>query len=333
MEDITAEEQAYLDSRGAGEPAAPVAPAPAPAPAPEPTIEPAAPGAAEPAPVEPTPVDPAAVPAIAEPAAPEPARTVPLAEHLEERKKRQALEAEVKAEAEKRAKLEGRFDEIAKRFAVPEPAPAAEPDVELDPVAVVKDLQAWKQERVKQDAQAAVDQRRYQEFANAVVTDEQRFTATTPDYAAAVDFLKRSVVDELKALGWTDEAQIAQEVTNRSVQFAGHALRSGKSAAEAAYTISKQRGYVPPSAAPAPPPVAAAPAAPVAAAAVPIPAAPATEAAKLDAVIRGVGAAKSLGSAPGSAPPKIDLDALANLSEEEMGKFDNATWRKIMKAS
>ncbi len=330
---ISPEEQAAMgtplvaDPAPAPEPAAPAEPAPT---AP---VEPAAaPVAAEPAPA--APAEPAATPAPK----PDEPHMVPYGALREERERRQAAERQA---AERQAKLEGRLEEIARRLAAPEPAPQAPAplDIDADPVAALKAVK----QQVDQFAALTAEQRtaaerqqqqhqQFQEFHSKYVKAAADFKATNTDFDQAYQHFIASRDSALQAAGFTDPAHRAAILANEERTIAEKAFAEGDNPASRLYAVSKSFGYKRSEPAPA-----AAAASPAPAGAASQPAAPAptpTEAQKLAAVSAGVArGSQSIGAAGGAPPPKLSLETIATMSDEDFGRaINDADFKKMMRA-
>ena len=166
-----------------------------------------------------------------------PKQTVPLAELLEERHKRQAKEAE--------------FDEfkttVDERLARLAEAPA--PDLEDDPFGKlehnqeklstdVSDIKATLEKQEKQSSEAV----KAQQFNQRVATMETQFRNDTPDYDTAVQHLSQTWLNQFQALGMNSEDAMGR--LNADAQtLMQNAITAGKNPAEVAYEMAQALGY------------------------------------------------------------------------------------------
>lgn len=269
---------------------------------------------------------------------------VPYGALREERERRQAAE---RSAAERQAKLEGRLEEIARRLAAPDPTPQAPApiDIDLDPVAALKAVKQQvdqfasmtAEQRVAAERQAA-EQTQFFEFRDKYVTAANEFKAEAPDFDAAYQHFIQARDSALDAAGYTDPAQRAAILANEERTIAERALSQGRNPAAQIYAVSKSFGYkrsepapngaapIAPSAAPAAVPSAAAPA--------PIPVAAPTEAQKLAAVSAGVErGSRSIGNSGGAPVPKMDLQTIFTMSDEEFGQaVSDKEFKAMMRA-
>lgn len=214
---------------------------PAPEPAPEPTT------AAEPAP---------------EPAEPAPPRgddsMVPLAALREERQRRQQLEQQQREMQQQMAELRGKFDGLAQgRQPAPEPEkPDPEPKYDDNPAewfrwrdrqnakeiaSLKKTTETYEAER-KQRQEAERVQQQQQQVVSAYANAANQFAAETPDWRDAYQFLAKSRVDELVALGYNPQQANAYQ-QQEEFNIAVNCMQQGVNPAEKLYTIAKMRGY------------------------------------------------------------------------------------------
>ena len=261
----------------------------------------------EPAPVPEPPPAPAPAPAPAEPAPqPEQPKMVPYQALQEERRMRQQLARE-RAELEQR--METRLAEIQKSLA---PQPPAAPDPNADPVGYLTHQQqhvvqrvdqlAQQTQQAQQQAQLAAIER---DLASRIVSAENAFRSTAPDYDKALSHLHSLRVKELQVLGH-DEATAQEQSVKELRQAAFFHAAHGRSPAEVMYGLAKVRGY-------------GATQAPVV-----------TPAEQMQMAQRGTQAATSLGGGGGTAG-KLDAKALLAMSDEEFAEATKGNkWAKVM---
>lgn len=231
---LTAEEQAALDSqRSAPEPEAPEQPAPE---APQEGAE--GQGTAE----------------GAEPPAEGDRRpqTVPHAALHAERVRRQEVERQA---AEDRRKYEARLEEVLKLV----PPPAAQPEASQAPaipsvqddvvghiVGTLQQLGASQQ----QIQQAVAQQQAQAQQQQLIMAVQQRATmleadykAQNPEYDSAVTYLRQFRDRQLQAQGMTDAGQRAQQIAAETFHIAASALQQGGNPAERLHRIAEASGW------------------------------------------------------------------------------------------
>jgi len=284
--------------------------------APEPEATPA-PEAPAPEPVEP------AADADAEPAEPQGEarqKLVPLNALREERERRKALE---KQAAERERLYEERFNALLQRFTAPPAAPAEPqntapplPDPEKDPVGYLIARQERIEHAQREIVQAIVERdqqgaqaQQQQLFVSALQGRTQAmvadFARETPDYGQAANFLAEARDRELRAAGWEDPAERRETINNEAIGLAHRAIQMGRNPASIVYELAKQRGYARPAAATAA-------------------TSPAAE--KISQIAAGQQQARTLGNVQGSAPPALNFNTVANMSQKEFAAFlDTAT--------
>lgn len=297
--EYTKEELAILSDQEV--PDAPAAENDAPEPQPEP---------------EPAPAEPEVKPEIVAEPKPEPApktrerKTVPLAELIEERKARQALEEQIKQESEKRVRLEGAFQTLNQRLQPKPEEPKPQPTVDTEPVEVLRQTQA----QVDQLRQTIEAQQIQAQFSNHVRGLAEQFKAKQPDYGDALRFVSDHRRNELKLYGMTDQ-QIDQQLQRDEYELSAAALLNNRNPAEVIYGLAQQRGYKKTEAAAMPQ----------------ISNQQQRNGPDLATIERGQAAARSLGNAGGAAPETVSgLDRLAAMTPDELGKLSESEFRKIM---
>ena len=244
---LTAEEQAYFDTRGAT--------------APEPAKE-----APEKAPEAPEEVEATAEPddaGEAEADAPddvggEDDRKQKVVSHKAlhaERERRKAAEKELQELREFRIRMEERAkwaqEAQAKREAeAAKPSPEPEPDPDEDIFGAVKhdrehtraELQALR-EKVEQQEKARQAEQETRQVIAAYQAKANEFKAQTEDFDAAYQHLYKSRDEELQELGWNDPAARMRQIEQEEYGIAVQALQQGRNPAEAVYRMARARGY------------------------------------------------------------------------------------------
>jgi len=226
-----------------------VDPEPAPsAPEPEPA-EPAAPPAAtrerDPVTGQFLPSAPAAAPdpvkAVEEPAHEKP-QVVPLAAHIEERRRMQAELAELR---DRLAKIES-----------PPKAPEPEPEFIDDPKGYVdakvgRAMESMKQ--VEQKAEVGAQEAQLNRFLQHVGAIEADYVKQAPDYYDALGHVRQARMTQLTEMfPQATPEQITQQIRTEELQAAAALLQQGRNPSEVVYQMAKKvYGYAPkPTAAP-----------------------------------------------------------------------------------
>lgn len=216
---------------------------------------------------------------------------------------------EIERERQRASKLEDTFQKFVSRFV------EKKPDFEQDPASHLKTETEEINRKVDELTKSAKEQRELQtqqqqfdQFRNAVSTQEAEFLKTTPDYADALTFLRQLRQQDLTDLGVSQE-QIAQALQTESMTIAANALRAGKNPAEVAYGIAKRYGYK--KAEPEKKDE------------------PKKEIEKIETIKKGQDAAKNVPTGAGEGTD-VTLEALANLSEDEIDRLvqDEKWWKK-----
>lgn len=186
-----------------------------------------------------------------------PEKMVSLAALHEERATRKARDTELREAREKIANFEGRFAIIDKLNAPADAAAAAAaaaakipPTPEEDIFAAVKhvgETVAQMQKR-QEDAEAATkaaaeETTQRETFVTNYKADAAKFTAATPDYMPAYNFLLNARAAELKAIGYDTPEALHNALNADEFAIAQMAFAKNKSPAEMLYNLAVQRGY------------------------------------------------------------------------------------------
>ncbi len=159
----------------------------------------------------------------------------------EERGKRKEAEERVRKAELLAARMEERF----RAYTQPQQQPQRPPTPDEDIFGAVNHLVQRQQRteaefnRVRQQQAAAQQQQKITEWAT---TTEVEFHKEHPDYYDAVNHLRAGREAELKNFGY-NPAHIKQTIQQDEIALVVQAGRAGKSPAELAYQIAKQRGY------------------------------------------------------------------------------------------
>jgi hypothetical protein len=172
---------------------------------------------------------------------------VPLAAHLEERRK-------WKEDAENtKAQLKALQDQL-EALRNPPKAPDPEPDFVQDPKgyvdhrvteALAKLEETGKQvETVGKTAEQAQAEVQFNRFMTDLTVTEQSFVAATPDYYDALNHIRNARAMELKILvpDITDD-QVANQIRQEEIGLASQLMKQGRNPHEYAYKLAAARGY------------------------------------------------------------------------------------------
>ena len=277
-------------------------------------------------------------------------KTVPLATHLEERRKRQETEKALQQLQERQRIIDDRMAALAAAQAAREAQQAQErqqaqqaaqqanqpqiPDPELDPIGAAKWAveQITAQQRQQQEYQNMTAQQRQQHeerqrYEHQVIQTArqvyQEHGAADPEFESQRQYLLRSHVNELMARGLTQEQAMAQ-VTHDEFQLVEDSFRRRANPAETIKRMAMARGYRKGWDAPEGPAEQQG----------------ATAAERLAKVEQGQQASVSpsiAGTSGVARSGKLDAKALAEMSDKEFKEFlakdqDGDTWRKVMGA-
>lgn len=224
----------------------------------------------------------------------------------EERNRRKSLQAELdkeraerKADRERSERLEKRFNELANP---PKPPPDPRQDFDgymnhkLQPLKqFVEETAKEKRERQAAEAQTNVQN----EFRNAVLSREAEFRKTATDYDEAAEHWKSQRRADLIENG-VDEDD-AEQAMNAELRWrAEKALAAGKNPAEVLYSLAKRAGFTGKAQEK-----------------------PEKGDDEFDAMERATRASRSLGASSGSAPAKITVQDIADMSDDDFAALMN----------
>lgn len=222
---------------------------------------------------------------------------------------------ELRAQMEERGRAhEVALAELNKKIEALANPPPPEPSFEENPAEnlrqrqerLEREQQAWSQARQQQEerTQEETRQRQVLSFVNTEMAKaETEFTAKTPDYMEAVNYLRVVSEKNLRAQGVTDPAMIAKITYDQSLGMAANAINKGLNPAEVAYKFAQNYGYSP----------------------------------KVDATrqIKAMAEAQSMTQTMGNGKPDtpFSLSALAQMDDAEFDAAiqDNKTWSKIVR--
>lgn len=296
-ETLTTQESAYFESGGAE-------PIPASPPAQTATeTPPASPPAAAPVAGQ--------VPA-AEEGAGEGGKGVPIGALQEERRKRQLAQDEAAAMRQELAELKAWRQQLEAERKPKEPAI---PALDQDPVGhlsaklqgtekTLAEMQAARQ-REEQAQQIRGQAEQISQRAGAL---ESEFKAKTPDYDAAMDYLRGQRMKELSAIYGEGAPQVQQALQNDIHMLAISAISLNRNPAEVAYNLAVARGYT--AKQPDPPPVEHA-------------------AAALARVAAGQERGKGIGGAPGAPAGKPALETALKMGDKQFASLDDDEFRRL----
>lgn len=206
--------------------------------------------------VTPEPQEPETQESTQEPEAKEPEKEpeqkqVPLAALAEAR--RQAKEMRARAEESERVHAQQIADLNAKLERLVNPPPSV-PTFDENPAENLRQRQerleaenAQRQEYFAQQQKQQEEQQKQQQVIGYISSEmekaEAEFTAKTPDYQAAVDYLRSVSEKNLRAQGVTNPAEIQRITYEQALGMAANAIKGGLNPAEVAYNFAKNYGY------------------------------------------------------------------------------------------
>lgn len=183
-------------------------------------------------------------------------QVVPIKALHKEREARKQFEAQFRQAEIERARMEERMNALLQRMQTTDPVDEKKPaSFEDDPLGALMETQTRSQkleeemQAIRQAEKARIENEQMRQFA---AHHEQQFAAKQPDYFDAVNYLKAGRLNELQTYFGLNAVQAQQIIDNDSREIIIAAARSGRSPAEMAYQIAKQRGYVPKNADPSP---------------------------------------------------------------------------------
>jgi|SRR5882724_909797 len=268
---------------------------------------------------------------------PKTGRFVPHQAFHEERTRRKELEAKTVTQQEQLARVQERLSVLTEIIQGQEqlqrgaqktetaPEPEAEINPEVDVFASVAQLQKRDGERA---ARLAEIERNANQRIDAIQQealyrqDALTFAMKTPDFPDAYRYFNERRRDELKILGFTDEAQIDNRIMGEERALMALGLREKRSPSQIIYDMARNRGYAPKASEPAPAP------APITQTAQPVQAAQPTvpqispdSAQRVQNTQNGQGASRSLSGAGGASGDGLTVQQLADMSEEDFLQF------------
>jgi hypothetical protein len=242
-----------------------------------------------------------------------PVKHVPLPELLEERKKRQALEARVNQDAAQNRILRERLDAILQKIQEAEkPQEPPQPVYEEDPAAYLK----WQNDQLLAERRAVAEKRAEEEKQSSQVKQLEQvrqtikqginqFAEVTPDYNDAAKYLIEARLKELEVMGVTDQNEIRTRLEQDEIEVGYWALQQGKSPGEVFYNLARSRGYS------GTKPVA-------------------EKESTLESVRKGQQAATSLSKAGGAPEGEITTETLLAMNDEDFAKYTKGKkWAKL----
>ena len=138
--------------------------------------------------------------------------------------------------------MQQRFEQLT---AAMQPAPAPEPEFEVDPLAATHikvEKVAQSLEQMKVEAEQRKHQESYQGFVRQIQADEANFMQKVPDYKDAISFIQNRRIAELEAMGH-DEQIIRGVISQDALQLTQRAMQLGESPAKFGYELAKKLGY------------------------------------------------------------------------------------------
>lgn len=234
---------------------------------------------------------------------------VPLSALHEARAEQKRLREQLEERASRMEAMEKRFMQLMERVAPEKPAQVQDPDVEADPIAALKALQAQTRQREQREREQQQHHAAATAFQTKVAAREVEFAKEVPDYGEAVQHLASVITQTFRAMG-QPEHELPQAVQGYLASIAQGAVNRGADPARAAYEIAKTVGYAGKKAEPK---VEEKP--------------KADPDAKVDNIAKGQQAAKSLSSGNGAQEPPLTLEALAEMDDDDFDK----NWDKVMR--
>jgi hypothetical protein len=170
----------------------------------------------------------------------------PVAEEKEEKEEKKvnlgALHEERarrKAEAARAAQAEKERDELRALLANKQ---KPEPQYDEDPVEVLRRESEQMKQILLAQANKALSEKKESDYWAKVAADEKAFKAEKPDFDAAIKYLADSRLEELKDLGWDDEA--ASKILGDEIKWiSDKAYEDEVNPAERFYALAKRRGF------------------------------------------------------------------------------------------
>lgn len=225
----------------------------------------------------------------------------------EERERRKELQRERQELQAEKQKMEAAFQRFLESQ---QPTPQV-PNFDDDPLEATRHQLQYTQQEIQnlkeleyQRQQQAEYQYRQNEFANRYQASAYEFAKQKPDFQQAYNYLMQNRLNEHMTAGYTQE-QANRLLIEDELAIASKAFQDEVNPAERIYKLAAMRGYQ-------------------------SNAQPTGE--KINQIQRTVSASKSLGSASGKTSRGFSLEALANLSKDELDEVISKDWDKIARA-
>lgn len=184
-----------------------------------------------------------------------PKKLVPLEALHEARKEAKEYRERARAQDEKMARMEERFNWMLQNVGKREQSQQAPqiPDKIADPIGHFDQRAMTLEQRVKaaedwkaQQEQQSRQQSQFQHFTAAYQSQAREFASRQADWPDAYRHFTDSVMNELKAAGFTDPQILMQQANSYEQAIVAQAMREGVNPAERIYSVTKQfRGYAP----------------------------------------------------------------------------------------
>lgn len=162
---------------------------------------------------------------------------------------RKALDAKLRAEADKINRMERTFQQFQQTLAPKQEKPALTP-YEEDPalhLAQRQELMEQKMREQEENQKIQIENQRrqadVQNFHRKVSVMEQQFRKDNPEYDKAVEFMRNKRAKELEIAGINDPVQRAHMVDADGIRLAAMALKQGRNPAEIYYEIARNNGF------------------------------------------------------------------------------------------
>lgn len=172
------------------------------------------------------------------------------------------IRKELQEEREKRARMEGAWQQIQQRLSGPQQQsqqpqhqaqgqPGQVPDYNVDPLGHLKSVNEQLMSALmelrgqhQQHSQATQQQNQYMQVMNRYASDWSAFARTTPDAVEAYNWIKGDAEAEIEArFPGIDAQHKAQLLQAEEENIIANAYSRGKNPAQIIYDLAKRRGY------------------------------------------------------------------------------------------
>ena len=239
----------------------------------------------------------------AEPAKPSVTKVVPLAALHEARNEAKELKEQLRRKSEEDA---ARYAALQQRLDQLQNPPPEKPTFEVDPANFLKDKVDTIEKTQAREEQEKNLARLENEVSARLQNSEAAYAKDHADYNDAAKYLGDVIVKNLKTLGITDPVKHTAAFKQEVLKLTISALQTGREPAELVYEMAKNQGFTAPAK---------------------------KDTGKIENIVKGQEAAKTLGSGGRVDTGALTLDTLARMDDDEYTALvaDEKKWKQLEK--